>query len=156
GFVHRDIKPENILFREDGTAVLTDFGIARAIDAGTSLTVAGTLVGTPSYMSPEQVKGLELNGRSDLYSLGIVFYEMLTGDVPFHADSSSSVAMKQLAEPIPKLPPALAPYQAFLDRLTAKEPGARFATGGEVIQALQKIGELNVAHTEVLRQLHAN
>src|SRR5262245_33955569 len=96
GFVHRDIKPENILFREDGTPVLTDFGIARAIDAGTSLTLAGMMVGTPNYMSPEQVKGQELDGRSDLYSLGIVFYETLTGAVPFRADSTMSLALKHL------------------------------------------------------------
>ena len=83
GFVHRDIKPENVLFREDGTPVLTDFGIARALDSGRSMTLAGMLVGTPDYMSPEQVKGLELDGRSDLYSLGIVFFEILTGGVPF-------------------------------------------------------------------------
>ena len=89
GFVHRDIKPENILFREDGTPVLTDFGIARALDSGRSMTLAGMLVGTPDYMSPEQVKGLELDGRSDLYSMGIVFYEILTGTVPFKADSTS-------------------------------------------------------------------
>src|SRR6202011_3360204 len=81
GFVHRDIKPENILFREDGTPVLTDFGIARALDGGQSMTLVGMLVGTPDYMSPEQVKGLQLDGRSDLYSLGIVFYEILTGAV---------------------------------------------------------------------------
>ena len=119
GFVHRDIKPENILFREGGTPVLTDFGIARAIDSGTTLTVAGMLVGTPSYMSPEQVKGLELDGRSDLYSLGIVFYEMLTGAAPFRADSMLSLALKHLTEPLPQLPAEHAAYQSFLDQLTA-------------------------------------
>jgi len=93
GFVHRDIKPANILFRADGTPVLTDFGIARVFDSGRSMTVAGMLVGTPSYMSPEQVKGLELDGRSDLYSIGIVFFEILTGSVPFNADSTLSTAL---------------------------------------------------------------
>ena len=139
GFVHRDIKPENILFREDGTPVLTDFGIARAIDSGTSLTIAGMLVGTPSYMSPEQVKGLELDGRSDLYSLGIVFYEMLTGAVPFRADSMLSIALKHLTEPLPQLPVEHVAYQSFLDRLTAKERDARLATGSEVIKALRQV-----------------
>ena len=141
GFVHRDIKPENILFREDGTPVLTDFGIARAIDSGTSLTVAGMLVGTPSYMSPEQVKGLELDGRSDLYSLGIVFYEMLTGAVPFRADSMLSLALKHLTEPLPQLPVEHAAYQPFLDRLAAKERDARLATGAEVIKALRQVAD---------------
>jgi hypothetical protein len=142
GFIHRDVKPENILFREDGTPVLTDFGIARSLDAGTSLTMAGMLVGTPSYMSPEQVKGLEVDGRSDLYSLGIVLYEMLTGGVPFRADSTLSVALKHLTEPLPKLPPELAQFQPILDRMTAKERDARFATGADVVQALREVDEL--------------
>jgi serine/threonine-protein kinase PpkA len=139
GFVHRDIKPENILFREDGTPVLTDFGIARALDSGQSLTLAGMLVGTPDYMSPEQVKGLQLDGRSDLYSLGIVFYEILTGSVPFKADSTLSVALKQVGEPLPPLPAEYAAYQEFLDCLTAKDREERFATGAEVIRALRMI-----------------
>jgi serine/threonine protein kinase len=139
GFVHRDIKPENILFREDGTPVLTDFGIARALDRGASLTVAGMIVGTPSYMSPEQVKGVELDGRSDLYSLGIVCYEMLTGTVPFRADSSMSVAIKHLIDPMPPLPPELDTYQPFIDRLTAKDRNERYATGSDAAQALRSI-----------------
>jgi serine/threonine protein kinase len=139
GFVHRDIKPENILFREDGTPVLTDFGIARALDSGRSMTLAGMLVGTPDYMSPEQVKGLELDGRSDLYSLGIVFYEVLTGSVPFKADSTLSVALKQVGEPLPLLPPEYAEYQEFLDCLTAKNREERFASGAEVVRALRLI-----------------
>src|SRR5688500_885526 len=139
GFIHRDIKPENILFREDGTPVLTDFGIARALDRGASLTVAGMIVGTPSYMSPEQVKGIELDGRSDLYSLGIVCYEMLTGTVPFRADSSMSVAIKHLIDPMPPLPSELAAYQPFIDRLTAKDRNERYATGADAAQALRAI-----------------
>ena len=139
GFVHRDIKPENILFREDGTPVLTDFGIARALDGGQSMTLAGMLVGTPDYMSPEQVKGLQLDGRSDLYSLGIVFYEILTGTVPFKADSTLSVALKQVGEPLPPLPAEHAAYQEFLDCLTAKDREERFASGAEVIRALRVI-----------------
>lgn len=140
GFVHRDIKPENILFREDGTPVLTDFGIARAVDSGRSMTLAGMLVGTPDYMSPEQVKGLELDGRSDLYSLGIVFFEIVTGAAPFKADSNLSVALKQLGEPLPALPPEYAAYQEFLDCLTAKDREQRFASGAEVVRALRVIG----------------
>jgi serine/threonine protein kinase len=139
GFVHRDIKPENILFREDGTPVLTDFGIARALDHGRSMTVAGVLVGTPGYMSPEQVKGLELDGRSDLYSLGVVFYEMLSGTAPFTAQSSLSLALKQVSDVLPSLPPEHAHYQDFLDCLTAKDREQRFASGTEVIRALNLI-----------------
>ncbi len=142
GFVHRDIKPQNILFRENGTPVLTDFGIARAIDVGTSLTATGMFVGTPNYMSPEQVKGLELDGRSDLYSLGIVFYEMLTGKVPYQADSALSIALKHLSDPLPLLPPELVCYQAFLNLLTAKDRAQRFATSGEVIRAISTLTQI--------------
>jgi serine/threonine protein kinase len=138
GFVHRDIKPENILFREDGTPVLTDFGIARAIDSGTSLTRVGTLVGTPAYMSPEQIKGLELDGRSDLYSLGIVLFEMLTGSQPFRADSTLSLALKHITEDLPPLPAGVAQFQSVLDRLTARERDNRFATGADVLEALNR------------------
>jgi serine/threonine protein kinase/tetratricopeptide (TPR) repeat protein len=137
GFVHRDIKPENILFREDDTPVLTDFGIARALDGVGSMTMAGMLVGTPDYMSPEQVKGLELDGRSDLYSVGIVFYEILTGSAPFKGDSTLSVALKQVGESLPLLPPEYAQFQEFLDCLTAKDREERFASGAEVVRALR-------------------
>ena len=150
GFIHRDIKPENILFREDGTPVLTDFGIARAVDSGRSMTLAGMLVGTPDYMSPEQVKGLELDGRGDLYSLGVVFYEVLTGTVPFKADSTLSVALKQVGEPLPALPPEYAAYQEFLDCLTAKDRDQRFASGAEVARALRVIGTDRGARGRVL------
>jgi serine/threonine protein kinase len=151
GFVHRDIKPQNILFREDGAPVLTDFGIARAVDVGTSLTVAGMLVGTPAYMSPEQVKGLDLDGRTDIYSLGMVFYEMLTGAVPFRTDSDStlSIAMKHLSEILPPLPPEHSHLQALLDRLTAKEREHRFSNATEVVRALRALneGQSSRAHT---------
>ncbi len=154
GFVHRDIKPENILFREDGTPVLTDFGIARAVDRGASLTVAGMLVGTPSYMSPEQVKGVELDGRSDLYSLGIVCYEMLTGTVPFRADSSMSVALKHLSEAIPPLPGDLAVYQSFVNSLTARDRNERFSSGAEAAQALRALhGRANTSEATMLRPM---
>ena len=154
GFVHRDIKPENILFREDGTPVLTDFGIARAVDRGASLTVAGMLVGTPSYMSPEQVKGVELDGRSDLYSLGIVCYEMLTGTVPFRADSSMSVALKHLSEAIPPLPGELAVYQSFVNSLTARDRNDRYSSGAEAAQALRALhGRANTSEATMLRPM---
>ena len=155
GFVHRDIKPENILFREDGTPVLTDFGIARAVDSGTSLTMAGMLVGTPSYMSPEQVKGQELDGRSDLYSLGIVCYEVLTGTVPFRADSTLSVALKHLSEPLPELPQQLSIYQPLLDRLTAKDRNERFATGADVLRALRTLNRQAPSDVTLLRPMPA-
>jgi serine/threonine protein kinase len=139
GFIHRDIKPENILFREDGSAVLTDFGIARLTDSEPSLTRAGTVVGTPQYMSPEQASGKELDGRSDLYSLGVVLYRMLTGDVPYKADTAVTIGIKHLQEPIPRLPNYLKAFQEVIDRCLAKRPDARFQTGAELIEALEGI-----------------
>jgi serine/threonine protein kinase len=157
GFVHRDIKPENILFREDGTPVLTDFGIARALDNGGSLTVAGVLVGTPSYMSPEQVKGLDLDGRSDLYSLGMVLYEILTGEVPFHADSTLSAALKHLSDSVPPLPEEYAHFQQFLDCLTSREREERFASGAEVIRAVRLLGsERALRERTIMRAFRTN
>ena len=139
GYVHRDIKPENILFREDGSAVLSDFGIAKVLRAETPFTRHGTVVGTPQYMSPEQAAGRQLDGRSDLYGLGIVFYRMLTGDVPFDAASAVSVGIKHLQEPIPRLPTHLAVFQDVIDRILAKLPDERFQTGAELIAAIDRV-----------------
>ena len=122
GFVHRDIKPENILFREDGSAVLSDFGVARVISSGASITQHGTVVGTPQYMSPEQAAGRALDGRSDIYSLGVVFYRMLTGEVPFKADSAVAVGIRHLQDPIPRLPGHLSAMQSVVDRSSRRSP----------------------------------
>ncbi len=137
GVIHRDIKPDNILFRNDGSAVLTDFGIAKQGDAKTQFTQMGMVAGTPKYMSPEQARGLPLDAESDLYSLGIVFYEMLTGTVPFKADDSIALAIKHLKDPPPPLPVVLKKFQPFLDRLLAKEPAKRYHRGGEVAKVLE-------------------
>ena len=117
GFVHRDLKPENILFGEDGAPQLTDFGIARAMSSGTRMTATGMSVGSPHYMSPEQARGQAVDGRSDLYSLGVVLYEMLTGRVPFDAADTLAVALRHLNDPVPALPGHLAEWQPLLDRL---------------------------------------
>ena len=138
GVIHRDIKPDNILLREDGAAVLTDFGIARASD-NVRMTMAGAIIGTPSYMSPEQARGMELDGRSDLYSLGIVFYELLLGRVPYTAEDSLTVGIMHITAPLPELPAEHRWLQPVFDRLLAKDPGARFQTGDELAQALAEI-----------------
>lgn len=134
--IHRDIKPVNIMFRDDVQPVITDFGIAKALDATRVMTVAGTVIGTPHYMSPEQAQGLSLDGRSDLYSLGIMAYELLTGRVPFDAPEPLAVLMMHLQQPVPALPPVWAEVQPIMDRLLAKLPEHRYASAEALIEAL--------------------
>jgi serine/threonine-protein kinase PpkA len=138
GVVHRDIKPDNILLREDGAAVLTDFGIARASD-NSRMTRTGAIIGTPHYMSPEQARGLPLDGRADLYSLGIVFHELILGRVPYQADDSLAVGIMHITAPLPRLPPHLSSLQSLLDRMLAKEPDQRFQSGAELAAAIERI-----------------
>jgi serine/threonine-protein kinase PpkA len=139
GYIHRDIKPENILFRADNTAVLTDFGVAKGISTTSRMTHAGTVVGTPHYMSPEQSKGINVDGRADLYSLGIVFFELLTGTLPYQGDEAVTVALKHISAPLPKLPTTYAIYQSLLDKLLAKDPQQRFQRGKELIAAIEEL-----------------
>lgn len=138
GIIHRDIKPDNILFRKDNTPVLVDFGIARAIDSTTRLTTIGMIIGTPHYMSPEQCRGEEIDGQSDIYSLGIVLYEMLTGEIPFRADSAAGLLIKHIQEPLPKLPPELSKYQSLLDHMTAKIRTNRVKDGDELASLINR------------------
>lgn len=137
GYVHRDIKPENILFRDDGSAVLTDFGVARAVAIGSRSTHAGTVVGTPHYMSPEQTRGKVVDARSDLYSLGIVFYEMLTGSVPYQGEEPVAIALKHLAAPLPTLPAQFIRFQPILDKLLDKDPQKRYQNGRELVTDIE-------------------
>ncbi|MEJ5207709.1 protein kinase [Denitratimonas sp. CY0512] len=138
GIVHRDIKPDNILLREDGNAVLTDFGIAHASDAS-RMTRTGTIVGTPHYMSPEQARGQKLDARADLYSLGVVLYELLVGRVPYQAADSLAIGIMHITSPLPRLPDGLAAYQPLLDRMLAKDPAQRFQRGHAVVAAIQQL-----------------
>ncbi|HET9484156.1 MAG TPA: protein kinase, partial [Xanthomonadales bacterium] len=127
GVVHRDLKPANIMFRDTSTPVLTDFGIAKHQDQGsTRLTQTGMLVGTPTYMSPEQINALDVDGRSDLYALGVLFYELLTGAPPFQADTPIAVLMSHLTQPPPPLPPQFADFQPVIDRMLAKNRDDRY------------------------------
>lgn len=134
GYLHCDIKPDNILFRSDGSAVLTDFGIAREINEGSDNT---TIAGTPHYMSPEQAQGQKLGKPSDIYSLGILLYEMLTGSVPFHGKDAIAVAVKHVSAPIPSLPADLQVLQPLLQRMMAKKTGARLQNGNELKHAIE-------------------
>jgi len=139
GFVHRDIKPDNIMFRDDGTPVILDFGIAKQKDGDSKMTKTGTIVGTTGYMSPEQAMGQELDERSDLYSLGIMFYELLTGHVPFRGDSAVAVLLKHVQEAPPPLPAQLGIFQPVLDKALAKKPQDRYARGSEMVEQLQEL-----------------
>ncbi len=137
GIIHRDIKPQNILFRENGAPVLTDFGIAKTLGTSTIMTRTGLSLGTPRYMSPEQIRGEEVDARADLYSFGVLFYEMLTGNVPYTANDSFALAMMHVTSPIPELPPNLSHLQPLLARLLEKNPAERFQNGQEFIAALE-------------------
>lgn len=145
GIVHRDVKPDNIMFRDDGAAVLTDFGIAKDTDASMELTQTGTIMGTPKYMSPEQIRGGTVSPSSDLYSLGVVFYQMLTGNVPYTGSTLVEVAVKHLNEPIPTLPEGLTHFQAIFDKVLAKKPEDRYHRGNEILQDLAKVEHQNIS-----------
>ena len=136
--IHRDIKPANILFRDAETAVLSDFGIAKNLEDKTQLTAAGWRIGTPNYMSPEQALGKPVDARCDLYSLGVVFYEALTGSRPYKGADAFETALMHVKEPIPILPEPLRQFQSVINRLLAKTPEARFASAEELIQAVQR------------------
>jgi hypothetical protein len=139
GFVHRDVKPGNILFRNDGSVVLADFGIAKAMDNSSSSTVAGASIGTPDYMSPEQARAETVDGRSDLYSLGTVLFEMLTGNAPYQASDPFTVALMHVTHPLPKLPADLAWLQPLIDKMMAKQPAERYQNGAEFIAGAHKL-----------------
>jgi eukaryotic-like serine/threonine-protein kinase len=167
GIVHRDVKPQNVLVDEEGSAKVTDFGIARSID-DTGLTADGRVLGTTDYVSPEQALGHDVNGQSDIYSLGVVLYEMLTGDVPFHGENQVSVAMKHVREDMPDLqsrrPEASATLASVLDRMTDKDLGRRYPDIPTLVADLEEALAIEAARsghstgeaTAVLRTLPAS
>jgi serine/threonine-protein kinase PpkA len=136
GIVHRDLKPANILFRADGRPVLVDFGLARDLTISSTLTVAGQFLATPRYMSPEQCQGLAVDARSDLYSLGAVLYEMITGRKIYDGANAAEVINMHVNAPPPQLAELLACHQPLLDRLLAKDPAERFQSAAEVLTVL--------------------
>lgn len=139
GLVHRDVKPANILFRGDGTAVLTDFGVAKDLDLDSELTQFGIAVGSPAYSSPEQAQCLPLDARSDIYSLGVILLEMLTGSNPFRGGNYTQTVMNHVQMPAPILPAHLAPCQALLERMLAKDPEQRFRDCRALLAALDEV-----------------
>ncbi|MDE2117780.1 MAG: protein kinase [Betaproteobacteria bacterium] len=134
GIVHRDLKPANLMLRADGSLALVDFGISKIIACDLSATRQGDILGTPYYLSPEQVLCKVVDARSDIYSLGTVFYEMLTGKRPYTADNAQSLLAQHVSAPTPTLPNSLAPLQELLDRMMAKNPDERFASADELRQ----------------------
>ncbi|MEO1576180.1 MAG: protein kinase [Pseudomonadota bacterium] len=130
--LHRDLKPGNVMFHEDGSACVIDFGLAKHAQLVQALTVPGRIYGTPYYMSPEQGQGLPMDVRSDLYSLGVLFFEMLSGTKPYAAGSALAMVYKHTHSPVPRLPKRRARWQPVVDRLMAKKPADRPAVPGDV------------------------
>ena len=142
-FVHRDIKPANILFREDNSAVLIDFGIARDSSIITRMTMVGYIIGTPQYMSPEQAKGDPTNASSDIYSLGILMYRMLAGHVPYSADDAFSTCNLHVHAKIPSLPRTYSRFDHIVKKAMAKSPKNRYRSAGEIISDLRVTGGIS-------------
>ncbi len=139
GVVHRDVKAENVLFDTAERPLLADFGIALRRGFGARMTATGLAVGSTAYMAPEQARGEEVDGRADLYSLGVLFWEMLTGRLPFEAPDALSMAVMHAQDPIPKLPPPLKHWQRFMQSALAKQPEHRFENAAEMAQALAEV-----------------
>lgn len=136
GILHRDLKPANVMLREDNSPVLIDFGLARRSMEETGTTGIGQVLGSPYYISPEQSQGQRVDVRTDLYSLGVVFYEMLTGQRPYAGRSALAIMSQHTSSPVPVLPESMAKQQPLLDRLMAKEPGGRYASADELLADL--------------------
>ncbi|HME41347.1 MAG TPA: serine/threonine-protein kinase [Steroidobacteraceae bacterium] len=136
GVLHRDLKPANVMLRTDGSLCLIDFGLAKANEMNVSLTGTREIFGTPYYMSPEQGHAEEIDGRSDLYSLGVMFYEMLTGQKPYTGATAMEVIYKHKRANLPEIAPQFADYGPLLRRLLAKAPADRYQSARELLEAL--------------------
>jgi len=132
GILHRDLKPGNIMLRRDNTVALIDFGLAKRLRLQMEITGSGEIFGTPYYMSPEQGHGNSVDERSDIYSLGVIFYEMLTGEKPYQADTAMGIIYKHARAPIPLLPARLAEFQSLINMMLAKEPRDRLQHADDV------------------------
>jgi serine/threonine protein kinase len=136
GIVHRDVKPHNVMFRDTKSLVLVDFGVSR-VSQQTSVIRAGQIVGTPTYISPDAILGTAIDGRSDLYSTGVMLYEMLTGKPPYTGNSIGELLLKHTRDDVPRLPSRFAPYQELTERLLAKSPDQRFSSAAEMLRYVE-------------------
>ena len=139
GIVHRDVKPANILFRADGTPLLSDFGIAKQLSVDIELTSTGTILGSPFYMSPEQSEGQEIDGRTDIYSLGVIAFEMFTGERPYLGDSAIKVILQHIQSPVPRLPQGLQRLQPLVDEMMAKNREQRIQTATALLRRIDEV-----------------
>jgi serine/threonine protein kinase len=139
GIIHRDIKPANFMVREDGVIALADFGVAKDLSNDTTATQFGVSFGSPYYLSPEQATGITTDQRSDLYGLGVIFYEMLTGHRPYVADSLPDLIRMHVEAPTPKLPAELADCQELIDGMMAKNPAQRYQSADAVLDAIDTV-----------------
>jgi tRNA A-37 threonylcarbamoyl transferase component Bud32 len=139
GVLHRDLKPANVMLRADGSLCLIDFGLAKANEMQVSLTGTREIFGTPYYMSPEQGHAEEIDGRSDLYSLGVMFYEMLIGHKPYTGATAMEVIYKHKRAELPEIAPQFADYQEVLQRLLAKSPADRYQSAGALLEAISAL-----------------
>jgi serine/threonine-protein kinase PpkA len=139
GIIHRDLKPANIMVRDDGTMAIADFGIAKKLESGAQITRHGELFGTPYYLAPELIEAQPASERSDLYSLGIIFYEMLVGKKPFDAPAISELIAQHLRAPVPRLPAALAEFQPLIDKMLAKNPSHRYANAQQLLEDIDTL-----------------
>jgi eukaryotic-like serine/threonine-protein kinase len=141
GVLHRDLKPANIMFRRDGSLVLIDFGLAKQMRLQAAITLTGQIFGTPYYMSPEQGHSEPTDERSDIYSLGCIFYQLLTGRRPFKAGTAMGIIYRHAHAPRPRLPERLRRVQPILDRMLAVEPAERYQSAEELLRALDDLGQ---------------
>jgi TPR repeat protein/serine/threonine protein kinase len=146
GFIHRDIKPDNILIDSNGCPMVTDFGIVKALDTKTALTRTGGTIGTPQYMSPEQIKAEDLDGRSDLYSLGIMMFNLLEGHVPFSDETPSAVYIKHVTTKPPLLSKKNSAFQPIISCLLRKDPIKRYKDADELVLALKATSNKDISN----------
>jgi class 3 adenylate cyclase len=139
GIVHRDLKPDNVMVRQDGTVAIADFGIAKQVAMRITDTGAGDIVGTPYYLSPEQAQGRRVDARCDLYSLGVLAFELLAGRKPYHAANTAELLQMHVSAPVPQLPSSVAHLQPVLEQLMAKNPADRFHSAAQLLDALEGV-----------------